>query len=81
MALKDVIDWLRVIGVQYVATCGTLLGALRHGGLIPWDYDIDLSLEMKDLNRVYNSLGIIYPKYTARYIVNGDSVLIQLLLN
>jgi lipopolysaccharide cholinephosphotransferase len=40
-------------GIPYFITCGTLLGAERDGGLIPWDNDIDLGIMADDWNKIY----------------------------
>ena len=56
--LRDIVKICNKHGIKYNMMCGSLLGAVRHKGFIPWDDDIDLLITREEFEKFRK----IYPQ-------------------
>ena len=67
--LLEILTWfikfLEDNNITYYAVGGTLLGAVRHKGFIPWDDDVDIAIPRPEYNRLIK----IFNKKREHYVL------------
>lgn len=58
--LSAIDEYCSINNIKYSLACGTLLGAIRHKGYIPWDDDIDIYIPRDDYKRLVSSFPESY---------------------
>jgi hypothetical protein len=71
-ALRDIAKILTEAGILWWVDCGTCLGAYRYGGMIPWDFDVDIAVLEPDFENVYTLLRRLPEKYVVIDISSRD---------
>jgi lipopolysaccharide cholinephosphotransferase len=69
-ALQLVDTVLTAHDIAYWMEGGTLLGAVRHGGLIPWDDDADVQFFQRDVQRLL-ALGDVFDAHGYTLVESG----------
>ena len=67
---KEFIKITAELKLEFIAEGGTVLGAVRHQGFIPWDDDIDLAMKYDDILKLMNFVNSKKSRYKIIYHKN-----------
>ena len=62
-------DLCRKNDITYFVSCGSLLGLVRDGGNIPWDYDFDVSVP---INQIGKLIKVLKEQLPAEYYFDSN---------
>lgn len=74
---KEICAFLEDNNLEYSIAFGTMLGAIRHQDMIPWDVDIDIYMHKNEADKIFGLLSklpqnIIFSSYVDNAEVFGE---------